>query len=269
MHININIEIDGTETTRQLDAIAAMIASLAGRAPVVPGRTETRAAVAEISTEPLAAFGLPTPAVAPVAAIDPAFAFGSPTTPAADPAAAFGSPTTPAADPAGDDDGDAVELAPGERDANGLPWDERIHAGTKSKNADGSWRNRRNVPEAEYNAIVAELKAGNAPAAAVPPAVHAATESAGAAVTTAVETPPAAIVPPPPPAAIVPPPPAGDAPAALANPFVQLVKDVNARSITYDVLNPIAVSVGVSKFTDLAKRPDLIPGMRALLGLDA
>src|ERR1043165_8322493 len=33
-------------------------------------------------------------------------------------------------------------------DSRGLPWDERIHAGTKATNADGSWRNKRGVDKA-------------------------------------------------------------------------------------------------------------------------
>ena len=45
----------------------------------------------------------------------------------------------------------------GEKDVNGIPWDERIHASTMTKNADGSWKKRRGVDEATVNAVVAEL----------------------------------------------------------------------------------------------------------------
>lgn len=44
-------------------------------------------------------------------------------------------------------------------DATGLPWDERIHASTKTKKADGSWTKRRGVQDSEYMAVEAELRA--------------------------------------------------------------------------------------------------------------
>lgn len=58
----------------------------------------------------------------------------------------------------------AVEL-----DSSGLPWDERIHAGTKSKNKDGAWTGRRGLSDAEkaaVPAIEAELRARVAQSAA-------------------------------------------------------------------------------------------------------
>lgn len=60
----------------------------------------------------------------------------------------------------------------GDLDIKGLPWDERIHAGTKAKNADGSWRQRRGLNDPALVARVeAELRAvaanpGNAALAA-------------------------------------------------------------------------------------------------------
>jgi hypothetical protein len=44
-------------------------------------------------------------------------------------------------------------------DKSGLPWDERIHAGGKGLNKDGTWRLRRNVETATVQAVVAELRA--------------------------------------------------------------------------------------------------------------
>ena len=44
-------------------------------------------------------------------------------------------------------------------DKHGLPWDERIHSGTKVKNADGSWRQRRGVDEALVKTVETELRA--------------------------------------------------------------------------------------------------------------
>lgn len=50
---------------------------------------------------------------------------------------------------------DGVEL-----DANGLPWDERIHSGNKKKTSKGIWQRRRGVQDPQFNEIAAELKAG-------------------------------------------------------------------------------------------------------------
>lgn len=68
-----------------------------------------------------------------------------------------------------------------ELDKNGIPWDERIHAGTKRKNADGTWSLKKGVDKELAAQIIAEyqsaapaapekLAAPTAPAAPVPPA---------------------------------------------------------------------------------------------------
>lgn len=73
----------------------------------------------------------------------------------------------------------AVEL-----DKNGIPWDERIHAGTKRKNADGTWSMKKGVDKELAAQIIAEYQSGreaepevpaapskpSAPTAPVPPA---------------------------------------------------------------------------------------------------
>lgn len=49
----------------------------------------------------------------------------------------------------------------GDNDANGTPWDERIHSASKALNADGSWRLRRkpkDMDEAEWAALVESVK---------------------------------------------------------------------------------------------------------------
>lgn len=48
-----------------------------------------------------------------------------------------------------------------ELDADGVPWDERIHAGTKTKTAKGVWKKKKGVQPAEYDAVTAELKEAN------------------------------------------------------------------------------------------------------------
>ncbi|MDE2202692.1 MAG: hypothetical protein KGJ38_08190, partial [Burkholderiaceae bacterium] len=80
----------------------------------------------------------------------PAATEAAPTAPLAPPAPTVPTPPTAAAAPA---------AAPGvELDKNGLPWDPRIHAGTKTKNADGSWRALRGVDEAVKASVEADIR---------------------------------------------------------------------------------------------------------------
>ena len=65
-----------------------------------------------------------------------------------------------------------------ELDKNGIPWDERIHAGTKRKNADGTWSLKKGVDKELAAQIIAEYQsatptapaAPSKPSAPVPPA---------------------------------------------------------------------------------------------------
>lgn len=124
------------------------------------------------------AFGRFTPAGAVTAATAPAVP------PVAAPAAVSSStnlppvPTLPA---------NALPVGVVERDANGDPYDARIHSEARTKNNDGSWRFRRKLDEAVKAQVLAEIR--SAPVGLVQP-------NGGA-------VPP----PPPPPAAVVPPPP--------------------------------------------------------------
>lgn len=133
-------------------------------------------------------------------------------------------PSAPAATNHGD--GSATDLLRGDvdRDKNGLPWDARIHAGTKTKNGDGSWKKLRGVSDELFASVVSELRRNSTTPAAPVPVPQAA----------AVPPPPAAApaappVPPPPgapaQAAPVPPPPPVAAPAEPAG-----LDDVGMRS---------------------------------------
>jgi len=75
-----------------------------------------------------------------------------------------------------------------ELDKNGIPWDERIHAGTKRKNADGTWSLKKGVDKELAAQIIAEYQsaAPAAPSAPEKPSAPAA---------------PSALTPPAPPAA--------------------------------------------------------------------
>lgn len=56
----------------------------------------------------------------------------------------------------------------GDVDATGMPWDERIHAGTKSQKKDGTWTLKRGVDKDLVKQVEAELRAQMAPPPAVP-----------------------------------------------------------------------------------------------------
>lgn len=93
-------------------------------------------------------------------------------------------------------------------DKDGLPHDPRIHSKNATINADGRWKKRRGVEDAEVTAVEAELRALVGAANAVPPPPAASAPVAA---------------PPPPPAAAAaaappPPPPAASAPAAAPPP---------------------------------------------------
>ena len=57
---------------------------------------------------------------------------------------------------------DADPVATPELDSAGLPWDERIHAGTKRQNADGSWTLKKGVDKELVAQVIEELKGASA-----------------------------------------------------------------------------------------------------------
>jgi len=64
----------------------------------------------------------------------------------------------------------ASSAATVERDASGLLWDARIHSDTHKRNADGTWRFRRNLDESLKTAVLAELRgAAFTPSVPLPP----------------------------------------------------------------------------------------------------
>lgn len=54
------------------------------------------------------------------------------------------------------------EITDEEVDADGLPWDERIHSGNRKKTAKGVWQRRRGVKDVTYDEVVEELRGGKA-----------------------------------------------------------------------------------------------------------
>lgn len=171
-----------------------------------------------------------------------------------------------------DDDGaPATDVDPGQRDKNGLPWDERIHASTKAMNADGTWRNRRNLDKAILASVTAELEKANTART-----MEAAT---------------GLVPPPPPPAGATPPPPpppasapAATAPAPSPVPVVPgasstapavsfpaiMIKITAAQrenKITPEAVKNLQRSLGMKgeSIAELNANPDLLPAFAALL----
>lgn len=94
------------------------------------------------------------------------------------PIVATTAPATPVVAPAAEPAESVNANAPA-FDVTGMPWDERIHAGGKTINSDGSWRKRRGVDENAVRAIEAERRVNPAtlvaPTAPATPAAPVAT----------------------------------------------------------------------------------------------
>ena len=127
-------------------------------------------------------------------------------------------------------------------DAEGLPWDARIHSSSKAKTQKGVWKFARNLDENIKMQVLSELRGKTTPAQSVPP------------------PPPPGAAPPPPaqmeiPAALDrrPPPPPAAAPApavdAQAITFPQLMQKFSGllmeNKITKDQLNEACKTVGL------------------------
>lgn len=124
---------------------------------------------------------------------------------------------------------------PPELDKEGLPWDQRIHAGSKAINADGTWRVKRNTDPAYVDQIKAELQAAMAAPAPAPEAPQ----------------------PPVPPAA---PGTDDDQPPVSFAGFVQAItKRQSAGTLTVQEVSEACKKHGLASMPLLAARADLIP----------
>ena len=117
-----------------------------------------------------------------------------------------------------------------EVDSAGLPWDERIHSGGKTKLADGTWRDKRGVGDSEREAIVSEL----AKVMAIPVPAPAVIEHT--------------------------------APAVIKT-LPEFVKAVTGAKLGNMMVTEAVKAVGLESITQLGARPDLIPAVAAELGL--
>lgn len=130
-------------------------------------------------------------------------------------------------------------------DSDGIPWDNRIHAGSKTQCKDGTWKLRPGVDKTVVDQVRAELKGVQAiPAPAAPAA------------------PPAPLTLAPDVAPVVAPPPT-PAPSAGPTTFAELIKEVGAAigagRLTPDQVNGACQVHGLPTCNLLAGRPDLIP----------
>lgn len=160
------------------------------------------------------------------------------------PEVAAAAPTLPGASDDSDDNGPVDPNAPA-TDSTGLPWDARIHAATKTTNADGTWKKKRGGPSgAEYDNIVAELRARSAvtppqpvipvaaPAPVVPPMPSNPEPVVAPPVVAPVVAPPVAPVAPPAPV-VAPTPPPAPAPAPQPEPLQQQVSAASGGGMDF------------------------------------
>ena len=154
-------------------------------------------------------------------------------------------------------------------DAKGMPWDNRIHAESKGKIADGTWRKKRNLDPALVASVEAELRQVMGAPAAAPLAPVPTPVAPIAPVPASV---PQAIAPPAPAAAPVPPV-AVPAPGPVANEadargmFVALVGRASAaiqgQKVTQAEVNQCCADAGVPALPLLANRLDLVAQVAA------
>lgn len=183
-------------------------------------------------------------------------------------------------------------------DSTGLPWDERIHSGTKAKNADGTWRARRGMNdaakvkevEAELRALMAlsgsPLSSSTAPSAGAVETVQqvaepsfpevAQTATAPAASSPTIPVPPAPVIP----TAPIPSPPVPPAPTAEGSTvpdtfgplMTYLAKRVSEGKTTEPQIHEVFNRHGIAKgqFGQLISKPDVlaaIVGELRLMGI--
>lgn len=168
-----------------------------------------------------------------------------------------------------------------EVDKDGLPWDGRIHTESKAKNADGRWRNKRNLDAALKAQVEAELRqvmgAAPAPAQPVAPVTIPTAGLVSSAATAPVppSVPPAPLAVPTPPVAGAAPSmpvapnaaPAGEVPQDARQQFVGLVgrasAAIQAGKVTQAEVTQICAAAGVPALPLLANRLDLVAHVAA------
>ena len=133
-------------------------------------------------------------------------------------------------------------------DANGLPWDSRIHSRGKSKNADGTWRYMRGIQDVVVQKVESELRQalGAPPAPTVKPHdTDAFRETDVATVEEEVPTPPIA----------------NDFPAFMS----KITAAVSMGRLRQSRLIQIVQSFGLQSVPTVSTRLDLLPAINAAI----
>lgn len=156
-------------------------------------------------------------------------------------------------------------------DKRGFPHDARIHSKEPKLNADGTWRARRNLDNAELKKVEGELRAAGYGGQSVTVNVGPGVASVQVPLPPPVGAPAAPVVAAPDAAApaqvMVPPPPPVAAPVSTSA-FQVLMQRVsrNAQGVCSNAaIAPTWAKVGVKGWADFFQRPDLIPAMTAEL----
>lgn len=270
--MSILIEVNtATLGPSEAHALAGFLDALyPGRAPVAPPAPQLTITAATASPQAIAdaliaaesnrvAQAAPAPVPAP-----PAATTGGPAVPPAPGTTQVAGVTYPVTTAAG------VEV-----DAEGLPWDKRIHSEAKGLLKSGVWKLRRNVDEG----MVAQVKHELRQAMNAPPAIPVATGP----IVPPAPSGNAGVVPPAPGVAVAPPAPGpviqvegGAAPAAVpvsADAFagatfadlMSKVVDLSVAGVAPEVINGLCAQLGLSQPRDANVRPDLVPQLMALL----
>lgn len=225
MSVTITITDPSSTPVAELEAAIVLLRNFVPAATLLINEaTDQRSAIADFRAKepPLSESGV-TPVIPqpPVAAAE-----------------AFGASSIPAA---------ATSVPRVELDKEGLPWDGRIHASTKTKTVEGVWKKKRNLDPSFLASVVEELKA-----------------------TMSAPAPTASVVPPPPPptASVVPPPPPPIAPGLTFAEFMaKVTSGVTEGAFTREDVAAACVAQGVPNLPGLINRPDLIPAVARELGL--
>lgn len=298
----LGVTLDTTKATAAIDALAAhaQAAGLPGAvtdtldpeiAALVKDDGEFQASVAFGGPAPdamaAAAFGsAPAPLAQPatvapsIAVADPSLTVPAGTTATTSAAMLNAAPVPPAPNTAPAAPAPTVLAAPStpangvDLDKHGLPWDGRIHASTKRKNADGSWTAKRGVDPALVAQVEAELRQvmgapGASPLAPAPVAPIPAPQAATVTTPTAGVASSAVAVPAPPapapaaPVAPVPPAPSGDARQQFVGLVGRASAAIQAGKVTQAEVNQCCADAGVPALPLLANRLDLVPQVAA------
>lgn len=267
----MRIEFDASNDT-ELSAVFIALAVLRGGDLSLPLLDDNGEGGRALVPPPIVAAPPPVGESAPLAPPPPVASVVAPPPPALT--------TAPPASPSG------VQV-----DADGLPWDARIHSTPATLKKDGKWRGRRGLDDATRATVTAELKqvmaatgvaipeqpapmfAESAPGVPLPPAGGELPADAATAFAAPVATP--AVSPPAPPVAaapVAPPPPVVAPPATPPGPatdFASLMRKItslqSAGHLDVTGTSQIATSLGITGVRDLMHRPDLIPSFDALL----